>query len=120
MPTSGGTSGSSWPRWDGWTWPWSRTRLISPPVPSAVRSERRPGMPDSRVSVLILAKNEAQNLPDCLASVRWADEVVVVVDRESRDDTETVARRAATVVVVRDFADFASQRNAALALASGE
>ncbi len=77
-------------------------------------------MPDSRVSVLILAKNEAQKLPDCLASVRWADEVVVVVDRESRDDTEAVARRAATVVVVRDFADFASQRNAALALASGE
>jgi glycosyltransferase involved in cell wall biosynthesis len=77
-------------------------------------------MPDSRVSILILAKNEAHNLPDCLASVRWADEVVVVVDRESRDDTEAVARRAATVVVVRDFADFASQRNAALALATGD
>ena len=77
-------------------------------------------MPDPRVSVLILARNEARNLPDCLASVRWADEVVVVVDRESRDDTEAVARRGATVVAVRAFEDFASQRNAALALATGD
>jgi glycosyltransferase involved in cell wall biosynthesis len=77
-------------------------------------------MPDPRVSILILAKNEAQNLPDCLDSVRWADEVVVVVDPESRDDTEAVARRGATVVAVRAFEDFASQRNAALALATGD
>ncbi len=77
-------------------------------------------MLDSRVSVLILARNEAQNLPNCLDSVRWADEVVVIVDRESRDDTEAVARRGATVVAVRAFEDFASQRNAALALATGD
>ena len=33
------------------------------------------------ISVLILARNEAQNLADCLAAVSWADEVIVVVDR---------------------------------------
>ena len=77
-------------------------------------------MPDARISVLVLAKDEAENLPDCLASVAWADEVVVVVDSTSRDETEAIARRGASIVAVRSFADFAGQRNAALDLASGE
>ena len=78
-------------------------------------------MPETRVSVLILAKNEAQNLPQCLATVNWANEViVVVVDRASRDATQAIASRGADLVAVRTFDDFASQRNAALALASGE
>ena len=77
-------------------------------------------MPDSRISVLILAKNEAQNLPECLATVDWANEVIVVVDRASRDQTQAIAQRRADLVAVRTFDDFASQRNAALDLASGE
>jgi len=76
-------------------------------------------VPEARVSVLILAKNEAENLPACLASVAWADEVVVVVDGSSRDATEAVARGAGAVVAVRAFDDFAGQRNAALAMATG-
>jgi glycosyltransferase involved in cell wall biosynthesis len=77
-------------------------------------------MARSRISVLILAKNEAENLPSCLATVDWANEVIVVVDRASRDETQSIARRRADLVVVRTFDDFASQRNAALDLASGE
>ena len=77
-------------------------------------------MPEARVSVLILAKNEADNLPNCLAAVSWADEVIVVVDRSSRDQTQAIAQRGADLVAIRRFDDFASQRNAALELASGE
>jgi len=77
-------------------------------------------MPDARISALILARNEAENLPECIASVAWADEVIVVVDRASQDETEAIATRLATRAIVRDFDDFASQRNAALALASGD
>jgi len=73
-----------------------------------------------RLSVLIVARNEAHNLSGCLASTRWADERVVVVDSASRDDTLEVAEREADVVAVRTFDDFASQRNAALCLASGD
>jgi glycosyltransferase involved in cell wall biosynthesis len=73
-----------------------------------------------RLSVLTVAKNEAQNLADCLATVRWADERIVVVDPSSRDETLKVAKREADVVTVRTFDDFASQRNAALALASSD
>jgi glycosyltransferase involved in cell wall biosynthesis len=77
-------------------------------------------MADVRVSVLILARDEAANLPGCLQSVSWADEVVVVVDRASRDQTQAIADREATVVALRSFDDFASQRNAALDLANGD
>ncbi len=75
---------------------------------------------EPRLSVLVVAKNEAHNLADCLASTRWADERVVVVDPASRDRTLEVAEREADVVAVRTFDDFASQRNRALALASGD
>lgn len=73
-----------------------------------------------RISALILARDEAANLPGCLAALGWADEVVVVVDRRSRDATEAIARRRADMVVVRAFDGFAAQRNAALDLASGD
>jgi glycosyltransferase involved in cell wall biosynthesis len=76
--------------------------------------------PYPRVTVLILAKDEAANLPACLASTGWADEVIVVVDRASRDQTELIAKRGADLVAIRTFDDFARQRNAALDLASGD
>ena len=73
-----------------------------------------------RISALILAKDEARNLPQCLATVAWANEVIVVVDRSSRDQTEAIAKRGADLVAIRTFDDFAGQRNAALDLASGD
>jgi hypothetical protein len=77
-------------------------------------------MPEPRISVVVVAKDEAQNLAECLAAVSWADERVVVVDSSSRDGTLEIARRAADVVAVRVFDNFAGQRNAALDLASGD
>ncbi len=73
-----------------------------------------------RISALILAKDEARNLPFCLETVAWANEVIVVVDRSSRDQTEAIAKRGADLVAIRTFDDFANQRNAALELASGD
>src|SRR5262249_49883228 len=84
------------------------------------RSARGCAMPEPRVSVLIVARDEADNLAECLAAVRWADERVVVVDSRSRDATLEIARREADVVAVRVFDNFASQRNAARELASGD
>lgn len=75
---------------------------------------------DQKISVLILARNEEQNLPACLHSVSWSDEVIVVVDKSSEDRTEEIARLGADLVAVRTFDDFASQRNAGLELASGD
>jgi len=50
------------------------------------------------VSVLIPVKNEEANLPACLESVRWAEEVFVV-DSQSTDGTTRVAEAAGAVVV---------------------
>ncbi len=77
-------------------------------------------MPEPRVSVLVVAKDEEHNLGACLRSVAWAFERIVVVDASSRDGTLEVALREADKAAVRAFDDFASQRNFALALAEGD
>jgi glycosyltransferase involved in cell wall biosynthesis len=67
-----------------------------------------------RISVLVPTRNEEQNLPGCLASVSWADEILVV-DSESTDRTREVAEAHGAIVWTRAFDDFASQKNWALA-----
>ena len=42
------------------------------------------------ITALIHTRNEAANLPDCLRSVAWADEVVVA-DMASTDATREIA-----------------------------
>lgn len=54
------------------------------------------------VSVLIPIRNEAANLPRCLASVRWAAEIFVV-DSQSTDGSIELARRAGAHVVQFHF-----------------
>lgn len=50
------------------------------------------------VSILIPIKNEAANLPRCLASVTWADEIFVV-DSNSTDGSQAIAEKAGASVV---------------------
>lgn len=64
-------------------------------------------------SILILTKNEAGNLPDCLKSVAWCDDVVVL-DSLSEDATARIAAENGARVFQRAFDDFGSQRNFAL------
>jgi glycosyltransferase involved in cell wall biosynthesis len=64
-------------------------------------------------SILILTHNEAGNLPDCLASVRECDDVVVL-DSGSTDETVAIAAAAGARVFQRRFDNFAAQRNYAL------
>lgn len=54
------------------------------------------------VSILIPIRNEEANLPRCLASVAWADEIVVV-DSQSTDRSEAIARRFGADVVQFHF-----------------
>jgi glycosyltransferase involved in cell wall biosynthesis len=70
------------------------------------------------VSVLILTKNEQLDLPGCLNSVRWSDDVHVY-DSGSTDDTVCIAQAQGAQVVQRTYAhssvpfggDEASHRN---------
>ncbi|MBH40331.1 MAG: glycosyl transferase [Chloroflexi bacterium] len=73
-------------------------------------------MPISTVSAVVLVRNEAQDLDDCLRSLSWADERLVIdsfsVDGSARIDDPDVR------VVERRFTNFSDQREAALRLAA--
>ena len=69
------------------------------------------------VSVCVLACDEERELARCLASVAWADEIVVVVDAKSRDGSESVARRLASRVERRPYAGDVAQKSYAVSLA---
>ena len=72
------------------------------------------------VSACVIARNEADELAECLATLTWADEIVVV-DDESTDDTVKVAERFSRRVLVRSKGDdFVAQRNFALDAAGGD
>jgi len=65
------------------------------------------------VSVLVLTYNEELNLPGCLASAAWSDDLHVV-DSGSTDATVEIARRFGAKVYVHPFENFSAQRNWAL------
>ena len=54
------------------------------------------------VSVIVPIRNEAANLPRCLGSVAWADEIYVV-DSQSTDGSEGIAQKYGAKVVQFDF-----------------
>ena len=62
------------------------------------------------VSVTIITKNEAAHIEACLASVAWADDILVV-DSHSTDDTVARASRAGARVILRDWPGYAAQKN---------
>lgn len=74
----------------------------------------------NRISVVMIAKNSADVLPDCLASVAWADEVVLL-DSGSTDNTVEIALQAGVKVFIdEDWKGYGIQRQRAQSYASGD
>lgn len=65
------------------------------------------------LSVMILTKDEEADLPGCLASIPWCDDVHVI-DSGSADRTVEIAKALGASVQVNSFRSFAQQRNWAL------
>jgi glycosyltransferase involved in cell wall biosynthesis len=65
------------------------------------------------ISVLILTRNEQRDLPGCLSSVSWSDDIHVF-DSNSTDNTLGIAKAAGAHIHTRTFDDYATHRNAAL------
>jgi glycosyltransferase involved in cell wall biosynthesis len=73
----------------------------------------------STVACIVITKNEERNIADCLASARWADELIVV-DAESADKTVELARASGAKVFVRPWPGFGLQKNFGMAQASSD
>ncbi|SDD62590.1 Glycosyl transferase family 2 [Mucilaginibacter pineti] len=62
------------------------------------------------ISVLILTKNEEQDLPDCLKSVSWCDDIHVF-DSFSDDRTAEIATAAGATITKRKFDNWSAHQN---------
>lgn len=69
--------------------------------------------PSAPVSVMIFTLNEEPNLPSCLDSLRWCDDVIVV-DSFSSDRTEQIAKEHGARFFQNPFGGHGTQRNWAL------
>jgi glycosyltransferase involved in cell wall biosynthesis len=72
-----------------------------------------------RISAAIICRDEEDRIIDCLESVAWCDETVVV-DSGSRDDTVRIARKHATRVLHHDWAGHVAQKQFALEQTLGD
>ena len=68
---------------------------------------------DNAISVIIITKNEELNIRDCLESVKWADEIIVI-DSGSSDATVEICKEYTSKVYVTDWPGFGPQKNRAL------
>ncbi len=65
------------------------------------------------LSVILITLNEADNIRDCLDSVAWADEIIVL-DSGSQDNTIELCRQYTDHVYQTDWPGFGPQKNRAL------
>src|SRR5689334_5869206 len=71
------------------------------------------------ISAIIIAKDEERMIANCISTLRWCDEVVVV-DSGSQDNTVELAKREGARVVSLEHPTFAESRNAGKEHAKGE
>jgi len=71
------------------------------------------------ISAVIITKNEEKNIAEAIASVLWADEILVV-DSESADRTVEMAEAAGARVISREWPGFSAQKQFAADSASND
>ena len=72
-----------------------------------------------KVSATVICKNEAHNIEDCLKSLAWCDEIVVV-DSGSTDATVELAKKYTPKVIHHEWPGFIAQKNYAMEQATGD
>jgi (heptosyl)LPS beta-1,4-glucosyltransferase len=76
-----------------------------------------PGLPT--VACIVITKNEEANIQDCLNTVQWVDELIVI-DAESCDKTVEFARACGAKVFMRPWPGFGLQKNFGMTQASSD
>ncbi len=72
-----------------------------------------------RVSASIICRDEEHNIEECLRSVAWCDEIVVV-DSGSKDHTVELAKKHTERVVFHEWPGYVAQKNYALDQCTGD
>lgn len=78
-------------------------------------------MKNINLTAIVIAKNEEKNIKDCINSILFTDEIVII-DSESTDETVELAKKCSDKVKVftHKFKDFSTLRNFAQTKASGK
>lgn len=73
----------------------------------------------TRLSVVVITKNEEKNISECLTSAAWADEIIVV-DAGSTDKTVQLAKKFTKKIYIRPWSGYGTARNYGTSKAKGE
>ena len=65
------------------------------------------------LAVTVITKNESKHIRNCLESVKWVDEIIVL-DSGSTDDTVAICQEYTDKVFVTDWPGFGVQKNRAI------
>ncbi|MGI5915251.1 MAG: glycosyltransferase family 2 protein [Anaerolineae bacterium] len=72
------------------------------------------------ICAAVIARDAEEDIGDCLASLDWADERLVILDTRSADRTAEIAAEMGARVVPHPFEDFAAQREFGLSLCESD
>lgn len=72
-----------------------------------------------KISAIIIVKNEEKLIEDCLKSIAWADEIILV-DAESEDKTLEIAKNFTDKIFIKKWEGFSKQKKYALSLAKNQ
>ena len=73
----------------------------------------------NKISIIVITKDEEKNITECLKSVEWADEIIVI-DAESTDKTVELVKKITDKVYIKKWEGYVPQKKYALSLASNE
>lgn len=73
----------------------------------------------ANLSVIVITHNEEHNIVNCLQSVSWADEIIIV-DSQSTDRTVELARQFTQKIFITEWKGFTAAKNFALQKVSNE
>src|SRR5262249_11767666 len=76
----------------------------------AAASSLRAGADMPKLSAIVIAKNEAKNIGECLDSLRFCDERIVV-DDNSDDGTAQLAEKKGARLATHEWKGFGPQKN---------